>query len=365
MFDKNGRIQRALSAIDQADYLLIGGGAGLSDAAGLKYTGERFTSNFALFIEKYGFTDLYTSSFYPFQTQEERWAYWAKHISLNRYDTPATALYRDLFRLAQGKDYFVVTTNVEHQFIKAGFPEEKVFQVQGDYGLLQCERGCHDTLYDNETQVAAMIEQMVDCRVPTALVPKCPVCGGEMDVNLRCNEFFVEDARWHESERRFAQFLKHSEGKRVVYFELGVGFNTPGIIRFPFERLTYQNPDSTLIRVNRDYPDSAKENEARTIAFTEDMAALIRTLADSKQARLVSIYQDMDGGENMSKLDNLNAWANGETQFSPSKSAQGVLDPQLSVSVSCGASCGAGDGEQKEEPKPSACGASCGAGDQK
>ncbi|MGL5514505.1 MAG: Sir2 silent information regulator family NAD-dependent deacetylase, partial [Sporomusa sp.] len=151
------RIEQAKVAIDNADYLLIGGGAGLSDAAGLKYNGKRFTDNFAPFIEKYGFEDLYTSSFYPFETQEERWAYWAKHISVNRYIPQATGLYKQLFELAKDKEHFVLTTNVEYQFHKAGFTDENIFMVQGDYGYFQCEKGCHEKLYYNEEQVKAMI----------------------------------------------------------------------------------------------------------------------------------------------------------------------------------------------------------------
>lgn len=364
MLDYKDRLQRAAKAINSADYILIGGGAGLSDAAGLHYSGKRFTDNFTDFIEKYDFEDLYTSSFYLFKTQEERWAYWAKHISLNRYDTPATELYKDLFRLAQGKEHFVITTNVEHQFIKAGFPVEKVFAVQGDYGFLQCERGCHDTLYDNEKLIKAMIANTYDCRIPSALVPKCPVCGGEMDTNLRHSKDFVQDENWYAAESQYERFLKAGKDKQIVYLELGVGFNTPGIIRIPFEQLTFQNKNAALIRVNRDYPDGAKENTARTIAFSEDMVQIIKAFChkDSKQAPLVSIQSKLIGDENMSRLNVLDAWKEGVSKFFAPKSAQGYMQPAMAVVGSCGSSCGAGDAK-KEEPKPSACGSSCGAGD--
>lgn len=291
MTDYQHRLRRAKKAVDNAEYVLIGGGAGLSDAAGLHYSGKRFTDRFVDFIKKYGFKDLYTSSFYPFETQEERWAYWAEHISLNRYETTAAELYKDLFRLVRDKIYFVITTNVEYQFVKAGFPEKKVFAVQGDYGLFQCERGCHDTLYNNEEQVKSMIAHMQDCRIPTSLIPKCPVCGGEMDVNLRCNHYFVQDENWYEAESSYAEFLQSSKNKNVVYLEMGVGFNTPGVIRIPFEQLTYQNKNAALIRINRDYPDGVEENAGRTISFTEDMEWIVKALYqnDSKQAQLVSI----------------------------------------------------------------------------
>ena len=170
--------------------------------------------------------DMYTSSFYPFRTEEERLAYWAKHISVNRYDTPATQLYLDLLQLAKRRKYFVITTNVEHQFFKAGFPAEKFFAVQGDYGFFQCAKGCHNKLYYNESLVKDMIAQTVDCKIPAELVPHCPVCGGPMDVNIRKDNYFVEDEAWYDASNRYTAFVQETIGKRIVYLELGVGFNT-------------------------------------------------------------------------------------------------------------------------------------------
>lgn len=274
------RLEQAKRALEGAEYVLLGGGAGLSAAAGITYSGKRFTEHFEPFINKYGFTDLYTSSFYPFRTEEENWAYWAKHISINRFEIGATRLYEDLFQLVKEKEYFVISTNVESQFVKAGFPEDKVFEIQGDYSYLQCEKGCHDTLYYNEAVVKEMIEQTRDCRIPTDLVPKCPVCGGRMDVNLRKNGYFVQDEKWYESERRYKEFLSSTTEERIVYAELGVGFNTPGIIRYPFERMTYNNVNATLIRFNLEHPEGAPENKFRTIAFTEDMQKIVRDLME-------------------------------------------------------------------------------------
>jgi NAD-dependent SIR2 family protein deacetylase len=274
------RIRSAGKALRSADDILIGGGAGLSDAAGLRYSGRRFADNFAPFIEKYGFDDLYTSSFHQFKSSEEKWAYWAKHISINRYAENATALYRALFHLVNGKRYFVLTTNVDHQFRKAGFPEDKVFSVQGDYGNFQCATGCHSMLYDNETQIAEMLRRMEDCRIPPKLVPRCPVCKGEMDVNIYKDPYFVRDTRWHDSQRRYLEFIRACDRKKVVFLELGVGFNTPGIIRFPFEGLVHANPNAVLIRVNRDHPRGLPEIESRTIAFTEDMAHVVRAIQE-------------------------------------------------------------------------------------
>ncbi len=272
------RLEQAKAAMKSAAGILLGAGAGLSDAAGLTYSGKRFEEHFADFIPRYGMTDMYSSAFYPFQTEEERWAYWARHIAVNRYDTPATELYKALCRLVSDKAYFVITTNVDHQFDKAGFPAGKIFAVQGDYGYLQCAQGCHDTLYDNEALVGTLLASTQGCKIPSALVPKCPVCGGKMEVNLRKDHYFVEDDRWRLAAERYVAFVKEYGGERIVFLELGVGYNTPGIIRFPFEQLTYANPSATLIRMNREYPQGARENAKRTISFDENMAEVISAL---------------------------------------------------------------------------------------
>lgn len=278
MEDYDQKIQRAKSAVANAEYILIGGGAGLSDAAGLTYTGKRFTDHFADFMEKYGFADLYTSSFYPFETEEERWAYWARHIAINRYDPPATDLYKNLYALVQNKKYFALTTNVEYQFHKAGFPGDKVFMVQGDYGFFQCARACHERLYDNEKEVRAMIAHTQYCRIPTFLVPKCPMCGGKMEVYVHKNQFFIQEKNWHSANQRYMDFVECAKGKNVVFLELGVGYNTPGIIRYPFEQMTHENSHATLIRINTEHPGGIKENTNKTIAFTEDMYEIIKAI---------------------------------------------------------------------------------------
>lgn len=272
------RLERAASAVATADRVLIGAGAGLSAAAGLAYSGPRFTDNFADFIEKYGVEDMYSASFYPFKTPEELWAHWARHIHVNRFAEPPAELYRALLRLVERKDYFVITTNVESQFEKAGFPAERIFEVQGNYAYLQCAEACHDTLYYNEDIVERMLAATSDCRIPTSLVPVCPVCGGGMDVNLRHNERFVQDSAWRAAGRRFKAFANGRAGSRVVYLELGVGFNTPGIIRYPFERLVYGDEAAALVRLNRDDPRGFPETADRTVAFDEDMGAVIGDL---------------------------------------------------------------------------------------
>lgn len=272
------RIDKAKRAFAEAEFILIGGGAGLSAAAGITYGGKRFRDNFVPFIEKYGLTDMYSAGFYPFPTQEERWAYWAKHIYVNRFEPGPTKLYKDLYELVRDKNYFVITTNVDSQFKKSGFPAEKVFEVQGNYGDLQCAKGCHDKVYYNESQVREMVEKTVDCKIPSELVPKCPDCGGNMNPHLRIDQYFVQDENWYERNKSYNEFLQESKGKKIVYMELGVGFNTPGIIRYPIEQMTYQNNNATLIRFNKEHPEGAKENKEKTIAFTEKMEKVVLEL---------------------------------------------------------------------------------------
>lgn len=268
------RLDKAKKAIDEADYIIIGAGAGLSTAAGIEYTGERFERYFKDFIDEYGFTDMYSSGFYPFKSQEEKWAYWALHVFANRYDVGKTDVYQKLLKLVEDKEYFVLTTNVEHQFWINGFEDERIFATQGDYGLLQCEKGCHDKLYPNKQQVFEWVEKTEDFKIPSEMVPKCPVCGGEMDLNLRKDNYFVEDAKWHEMNDNYSNFLNKIDGK-FVFLEIGVGFNTPGIIRYPFEQMTYNNDDATLIRLNLDYPQAIPENKDKTISFDENVEEIL------------------------------------------------------------------------------------------
>ena len=249
-------LQKAEKAIREAEYIVIGAGAGLSTAAGIHYSGPDFEDAFTDMIDCYGFTDLYTSSFYPFQSEEEKWAYWSRHIDYARFAPEGLPLYKKLLELVQGKEYFVITTNVDGQFIKAGFPEEKVFEVQGDYGLMQCATACHPKRYSNESLVKQMVAEQQDCRVSSDLVPVCPVCGGPMEINVRKDRYFVEDERWHARANDYYHFLEKAQDKKLVLLEYGVGFNTPTIIRFPFERMAASFPDTILIRINteRSYP---------------------------------------------------------------------------------------------------------------
>ena len=272
------RINKLRSLFDEAECILIGGGSGLSSAAGLTYSGERFTENFGDFIRRYSLTDMYSAGFYPFRTQEEKWGYWSRHILLNRLLPPALPLYRRLFELVKDKDYFVVTTNVDAQFYKAGFAPERIFAVQGDYGKLQCAKGCHDGLYDNEDLVQKMAAEQKDCRIPSSLVPKCPVCGKDMEVNIRKDAYFVQDKAWYEAERRYELFCREARDRKLLLLELGVGYNTPTIIRFPFEAMTHKNKNAVLVRINAQYPGAIPENAKKTLSFAEDIKDVLRAI---------------------------------------------------------------------------------------
>ena len=278
----NLRISSAKKVIQEADYIIIGAGAGLSTAAGLEYSGENFKKNYKEYIERYNFQDLYSASFYPFETQEEKWAFWAKLIKLNRYNEKPLKLYQELYNIVNKKEYFVITTNVDDQFEKAGFDKDKLFIVQGDYGFLQCEDACHNKLYYNEEMVEKWLKNTKNCKIPSDLVPKCPVCGKNMDMNLRKDANFVQDENWYNQSEKYEDFLNKTKENKVVLLEIGVGFNTPGIIRFPFEQIVYNNLKSTLIRINKDYPQTMLEIDSRAILFDEDINKIIGDLKESK-----------------------------------------------------------------------------------
>ena len=265
-------------ALDAADAVVVGAGAGLSTAAGLTYAGERFERYFADFIAKYGFTDMYSAGFYPFPTEEERWAYWSRHIWYNRYVEPPKDTYDKLLKLLEGKDFFVLTTNVDHQFQRAGFPRARLFYTQGDYGLWQCSKPCHNKTYDNYDVVKRMIEEQRDMRVPSALVPHCPVCGRPMTMNLRADATFVEDDGWHAAAERYRDFVgAHSTGK-VLYLELGVGANTPIIIKYPFWHYTYANADAAYACVNFGEAYTHPDIRDRSILIDADINRVLEDL---------------------------------------------------------------------------------------
>ena len=280
MEEYSSRILQAKQAIKQADYIIIGAGSGLSTAAGLLYSGEKFEKDFREFIEKYHFDNLYSASFYEFKTQEEKWAFFAKMIKLNRYNEKPLKLYQKLYEIVKNKEYFVLSTNVDGQFYNSGFDKDKIFEVQGDYSYLQCENACHNKLYYNRELVEKWLRNTKNCKIPSDLVMKCPVCGGNMDMNLRKDANFVQDENWYRQSEKYEDFLSRSKGKNVVLLEIGVGFNTPGIIRFSFEQMTANSEKTTLIRINKDYPNPMLEIENKTISFDEDTNKIIEDLKE-------------------------------------------------------------------------------------
>ena len=249
------RIERLRSALDAADAVVVGAGSGLSAAAGYDYSGARFERYFSDFAEKYGIEDMYSGGFYPFPSPEEYWAYWSRYIFINRYTEPPSELYRRLLGLLDGRDHFVITTNVDHCFQRAGFDKKRLFYTQGDYGLFQCSKPCCCETYDNEAIIREMVERQEGMRIPSELIPRCPHCGEPMTMNLRADDRFVEDEGWHRAAERYADFLRRCRGLRVLYLELGVGMNTPAIIKYPFMQMTAENPQAVYACINRDsYP---------------------------------------------------------------------------------------------------------------
>lgn len=271
------QIDRLGELIEDADAIVVGAGAGLSSAAGHDYTGERFRSIFADFEEKYGFHDCYSGGFHPYETLEEFWAFWSRNIMLNRY-SGATDLYKQLHDVLADRNFFVITTNVDHQFQLAGFPKDRLYYTQGDYGLLQCSKPCCQKTYDNEDLMRQMVALQRDMRVPSELVPQCPRCGAPMTTNLRCDSAFVQDKGWYAAAARYRRFLKSCKGKRTLFLELGVGFNTPGIIKYPFMQMTCQNPHATYTVVNKGEAIAAKEIASRALLIDADIAQVVGQL---------------------------------------------------------------------------------------
>ena len=273
--DFSVEIERLKSETENADCIVIGAGAGLSTAAGFTYSGERFEKYFSDFIEKYGFKDMYTGGFYPFDSLEEHWAYWSRYIYINRYMNIENGTYKHLWELVKGKDYFVLTTNVDHQFQKAGFDKERIFYTQGDYGLFQCSKPCRRETWDNKDMIIAMLDSQENMKIPTELVPKCPHCGRPVTMNLRADNKFVEDKGWHRAADRYEKFLKDHKGQHILFLELGVGMNTPGIIKFPFWRMTYQNPNAFYACLNFGEAYVPQEIEDRSVCVNCDIAEIL------------------------------------------------------------------------------------------
>ena len=277
-------VERLLELLDQADAVVVGAGSGLSSAAGFTYDGERFHRLFGDFEERYGFHDMYSGGFYPFPSPEERWAYWSRYVFCNRYDQPAGRAYEDLLSLVGERDYFVLTTNVDHRFQVAGFDKKRLFYTQGDYGLFQCSEPCCRLTWDNEAEVRRMVEEQRDLCIPSELVPRCPHCGRPAAMNLRSDGTFVEDAGWHRAAERYQEFLRRHQGMRVLYLELGVGGNTPVIIKYPFWQMTAQNPRATYACINKGEAFAPRELAGQSLIIDGDIGAVLAAALTQRAA---------------------------------------------------------------------------------
>ncbi len=273
-----GKIARLKRSVEICDAVVIGAGAGLSAAAGLLYGGERFDRLFSDYKERYGFKDMYTAAFYNHSSLEELWAYFSKHIYYNRYEQELNSTYDNLYRLLLGKNYFIITTNVDHIFQKTGFDKGRLFYTQGDYGLYQCSVPCHSKTYDNKDSIFEMVQRQQGFKIPSELIPLCPNCGKPMTTNLRKDGSFIEDEGWHSALKRYEAFIKDTNGKHVLFLELGVGFNTPSIIKYPFWQMTYDNENATYACINATEASCAKEIAHRAILIDGDINTVIKDL---------------------------------------------------------------------------------------
>lgn len=274
----SNKIGKLKEEIEAADAVIIGAGAGLSTSAGFVYTGERFQKYFSDFAAKYDFNDMYTGGFYPYDTPGEYWAYWSRYIYVNRYMDAPKPIYEKLYQLVKDKEYFVITTNVDHCFQKAGFDKKRLFYTQGDYGLFQCSEPCCEETFENEDIIREMVKQQNDMRVPSELLPVCPHCGKPMTMNLRSDNRFVEDEGWHIAAERYNKFLQISKKMHVLFLELGVGYNTPGIIKYPFWQMTAQNPKAVYACINYGEAVCPKEIEKQAVCISSDIGKILENL---------------------------------------------------------------------------------------
>ncbi len=272
------KIEKIKALIADADAVIIGAGAGLSTAAGYTYSGERFKKYFYDFYKKYGFDNMYYGGFYPYNTPEEKWAFWSRYIYINRYMPIPNDTYGKLLELVKDKDYFVLTTNVDHCFQRSGFDKKRLFYTQGDYGLFQCSEPCHNKTYDNEEIIRKMYDAEKNMKIPTELIPVCPVCGRPMTTNLRADDRFVQDEGWYAACGRYEDFIRRHEGLKTVYLELGVGYNTPVIIKYPFWKQTAQNENASYVCINLGEADAPPEIKNRSVCIDADITKVISDL---------------------------------------------------------------------------------------
>ena len=272
-------IERLQTVLQDCDAVVIGAGSGLSTAAGFTYTGERFEKYFSDFATKYGIKDMYSGGFYPFPTMEEFCAYWIRYIFINRYQDAPKPVYETLLKLVADKDYFVITTNVDHCFQKVGFDKKRLFYTQGDYGLFQCSEPCCQETFENETAIREMVKRQEDMKIPTELLPVCPHCGKPLTMNLRSDDKFVEDEGWHRAAERYETFLRTHEGQKILFLELGVGYNTPIIIKYPFWQMTAKNPNAIYACINQGQAVCPQEIQRQAICINIDLGNALQELS--------------------------------------------------------------------------------------
>ena len=304
VFDTPDGISKLREAIDEAEAIIIGAGAGLSTSAGFEYAGERFARYFKDFSDRYHFHDMYAGGFYHYETLEEQWAFWSRNIFINRYMKAPKPVYDTLYEMVKDKDYFVLTTNVDHQFQKAGFDKNRMFYTQGDYGLWQCSSPCHRRTYDNKSKVVKMVlsqgfsideagrlqppvnedgepdYKKLNMSVPSDLVPYCPVCGEPMSMNLRADDTFVEDEGWQKASRNYMDYLNRHENQKTLFLELAVGFNTPGIIKYNFWKMTNDWPDATYACVNAGEACAPDEIREKSICVNGDVGEILKEIVN-------------------------------------------------------------------------------------
>ena len=278
--DYSAQIKNLQAALRKADAVVIGAGAGLSTSAGFTYDGERFEKYFSDFYARYGFSDMYSGGFYPYATPEAHWAYWSRYIYINRYLDAPKPVYDILLKLVADKDYFVITTNVDHCFQKAGFDKKRLFYTQGDYGLFQCSEPCCQETFENEAVIREMVKRQENMKVPTELLPVCPHCGKPLTMNLRSDNRFVEDEGWHRAAERYENFLRTRAGGKILFLELGVGYNTPVIIKYPFWQMTAKNPNATYACINQGQAVCPQEIETQSICMDADIGQVLQSLSD-------------------------------------------------------------------------------------
>ncbi len=276
--DFSDKIKILSDKIKSADVVIIGAGAGLSTSAGFTYSGARFDKYFFDFKERYGFSDMYYGGFYPYKTPEEYWAYWSRYIYINRYTDAPKSVYSDLLKLIENKDYFVITTNVDHQFQKAGFDKKRLFYTQGDYGLFQCSKPCCNKTYDNEELVREMVKRQENMKIPKELIPKCPVCSASMTMNLRADDSFVQDDGWYAAGERYSDFLRRHKKLNILFLELGVGGNTPVIIKYPFWKMTTENKNAFYVCINFSEAVCPPQLKKQSLCLNCDIGEVLKKL---------------------------------------------------------------------------------------